>query len=256
MNESDSFDSLSTPFINNEIEEKYFQLLQQKRIFDTNIKEITQLTEKLSFEDSSNILLLKSKFENIETQMKKISKNINYLQNIIPEDNFDMNLKIKILIDSATKKFKKANQKFQNSIIKAQNYLQEELSFVSDFSTLEKSIDISVSSREKINKLNKIHKEYEQIFNITNSLNQLSDEIKFNSINQGDKINIIDVNLSYVENSINNGNNELKKYNENRENNNFYYKVSAGIGIGIIMLFIIIYAKFGSASRMNYENSI
>ena len=256
MNELDSADSLATPFIDSEIEEKYFQLLQQKRIFDINIKEIDQLTEKLSYEDPSNILLLKSKFENIKTQMNKISKKINTLENIIPEDNFNMNIKIKVLLNKIQIKYKKASMKLKNSIINAQNCLEEELSFISDFSTQEKSSNNSILHKEKIDKLNKTQKEYEQIYNITNTLNQLSDEIKFNSINQEDKINMSDVSISYAEDSITSGNNELKNYHENGNDNNFYYKVSLGIGIGILMLFIIIYAKFGSASRINSENSI
>ena len=256
MSELDDTDSPNTPFINLEIDEEYFQLLQQKTIFDTNIKEINQLTQELSFEDPSNIQLLKSKFENIKILMNKISTNINYLQNIIPEDNFDMNLKIKILLDDIHKEFKKEKKKLNNSLINAQNCLQEDLSFISDFSTQEKSSDNSISNKEKINKFGKIKKEYEEINAIKNSLNQLNDEIKFNSINQEDKINIVDINMSYVEDSVNNENKKLEKLDENGDNNNFYYKVSLGIGIGILMLFIIIYTKFGSASKIRFDGSI
>ena len=245
---------INTPFLTLEIEEEYFSLLHQKRIFDANIKEISQLTENLSFEESSNVLLLKSKFENIKTQMDKIAKNINYLQNLIPEDDFNMGLKTKILADGIQRKFKKANIKFQNAILFAQNALDEELSFTSDFSTTqEKSSNFSdaVINKEKIERLNKAKKEYEKIYNITNSLNQLSEEIKFNTINQGEKIDIIDENMSSVDENINNGNNELKKYiNNNSEERNFYYIFATGIAAGALFLFLMIYLKF------SYSNTV
>ena len=260
MLESEEDNIINTPFLTLEIEEEYFSLLQQKRIFDANIKEISQLTENLSFEESSNVLLLKSKFENIKIQMDKIAKNINYLQNLIPEDDFNMGLKTKILADNIQKKFKKANTKFQNAILFAQNALDEELSFTSDFSTtLEKSSVISdvMNNKEKIERLNRTKKEYEKIYNITNSLNQLSEEIKFNTINQGEKIDIIDENMSSVDDNINNGNNELKKYMKNNyDESDFYCKFAVGIAIGVIFLIFMIYMKFCSPTTVLDETEL
>ena len=254
MLECEEDNIMNAPFLTLEIEEEYFSLLQQKRIFDENIKEISQLTENLSFEESSNVLLLKSKFENISNQMDKIVKNINYLQNIIPEDDFNMGLKTKILADNIQKKFKKANIKFKNAILNAQNALDEELSFTSDFSTTQeksrKSSTVSdqVINKEKIERLNKTKKEYEKIYNITNSLNILSEEIKFNTINQGEKIDIIDGNMSNVDDNINKGNNELKKYiRNNYDENSFYYRFATGVAIGALFLFFLIYLKFCSS---------
>ena len=258
--ELDKISNASSPFLSSEIEEEYSSLLQQKRIFDINIKEMTQLTENLSFEESSNVLLIKSKFENIENLMNKIAKKITSLQNLIPEDDFDMGLKTKIIADGIQRKFKKANVKFQNSITNVQNCLEEELSFTSDFSTQEKSSEISnlMHNKEKIDKLIRTKKEYENIYNITNSLNQLSEEIKFNTINQGDKIDLIEDNITFIEDSVFKGNEELKNYKDNNaRDNGLYYHFITGVIIGIIFLVFMIYLKISySSPALEFEASV
>ena len=258
--ELDKNDSASYPFLSSEIEEEYSSLLQQKRIFDINIKEMIQLTDNLSFEESSNVTLIKSKFENIENQMNKIAKKISTLQNLIPEDDFNMGLKTKILADNIQRKFKKANVKFQNAITSVQNCLEEELSFTSDFSTLEKSSEISNSmlNKEKIDRLIRTKKEYENIYNITNSLNQLSEEIKFNTINQGEKIDLTEENITFIEDNVFKGNDQLKKYHENNSGNNgLLYQFVTGVGIGILFLALMIYLKISSSSKeLDFEASV
>ena len=193
--------------------------------------------------------------------MDKIAKNINYLQNLIPEDDFNMGLKTKILADNIQKKFKKANTKFQNAILFAQNALDEELSFTSDFSTtLEKSSVVSdvMNNKEKIERLNRTKKEYEKIYNITNSLNQLSEEIKFNTINQGEKIDLTEENITFIEDNVFKGNDQLKKYNENNSGNNgLLYQFVTGVGIGILFLALMIYLKISSSSKeLDFEASV
>ena len=87
----------SEPILYSEIDDKYSNLLQKKRIFDTSIKEISQLMDNLTFEESSNISLVKTKFENIKNQMNKISKGINTLNNLIPDEDIPTAIKLKTL---------------------------------------------------------------------------------------------------------------------------------------------------------------
>ena len=61
----DEFDT-NEPLLYSEIDDKYSLLLQKKRIFDTSINEISQLMDNLTLEESSNVSLIKTKFENIK----------------------------------------------------------------------------------------------------------------------------------------------------------------------------------------------
>ena len=269
MNEIDT----SEPILYSEIDDKYSYLLQKKRIFETSINEISQLMDNLSFEESSNVSLIKTKFENIKNQMNKISKGISKLINLIPDDDIPNAIKLKTLSDSISKKYKRANSKFQNIIISAQKNLDEQLSISSDLSTFDKSSDVPPSNivklksellfqnplinKNKIERIKRVRKEYQQIYDITNSLNKLSEDIKFNTLNQDKQIEIISSNIDGIEENINKGNEELKKYKEdNLVDNTVYFKY-----IGIIILFIIlfgllIYYKLNSPSAPEVSSQI
>ena len=137
--------------------------------------------------------------------------------------------------------------------------IEEQISINSDISTLDKSSDISnlkndllinnnpLVNKDKIERLKRVKKEYQQIYDITNSMNQLSEDIKFNTINQDKQIDIIDSNFNEIEGNIIKGNDELKKYKEvNMGDNINYYKYIAWILIAIIFLAFLIYYKLFS----------
>ena len=134
MNEIDT----NEPILYSEIDDKYSNLLQKKRIFDTSINEITQLMDSLTLDESSNVSLIKTKFENIKTQMNKISKGINSLKNLIPDEDLANLIKLSTLSEGISKKYKRANSKFMNAITNAQKNIDEQLSVNSDISTLDK----------------------------------------------------------------------------------------------------------------------
>ena len=257
MNEMDSFE----PILNSEIEDKYSNLLQKKRIFDTSINEISQLMDNLTFEESSNVSLVKTKFENIKNQMNKILKSINALTNLIPDEDLANLIKLRTLSEGISKKFKRANTKFQNTILNAQKNVDDQLS-LSDISTIDKSSEVSMNNilklkkdlqpqaqnplinKNRIERLKKIKKEYQQIYDITNSLNKLSEDIKINTLSQDQQIEIINNNLEDIEENINKGNKELKKYKEeNMTDNTTYYKYIGIILIFILLLGLLIYYK-------------
>jgi hypothetical protein len=258
MNEIDT----SEPILYSEIEDKYSNLLQKKRIFDTSINEISQLMDNLSFDEPSNISLVKTKFENVKNQMNKISKGINSLSNLISDDDLANFIKLRTLSEGISKKFKRANSKFQNTIINAQKNLEEQLSINSDISTIDKSSEVSMNNiynlkkdllpqtqnplinKNRIERLKKVKKEYQQIYDITNSLNQLSEDIKVNTLNQDKQIEIINTNMDEIEANIHKGNKELKKYkDENMSDNTVYYKYIGIIIIVIILFALLIYYK-------------
>ena len=258
MNEIDT----SEPILYSEIEDKYSNLLQKKRIFDTSINEISQLMDNLSFDEPSNISLVKTKFENVKNQMNKISKGINSLSNLISDDDIANFIKLRTLSEGISKKFKRANSKFQNNIINAQKNLEEQLSINSDISTIDKSSEVSMNNiynlkkdllpqtqnplinKNRIERLKKVKKEYQQIYDITNSLNQLSEDIKVNTLNQDKQIEIINTNMDEIEANIHKGNKELKKYkDENMSDNTVYYKYIGIIIIVIILFALLIYYK-------------
>ena len=259
MNEIDT----SEPILYSEIDDKYSNLLQKKRIFDTSINEISQLMDNLTFEESSNVSLVKTKFENIKNQMNKISKGINTLNNLIPDEDIPTAIKLRTLSDSITKKYKRANSKFQNIIINAQKNLDEQLSINSDISTIDKSSEVSLQqalnlkkdlltqnpliNKNRIERLKKVKKEYQQIYDITNSLNQLSEDIKFNTLNQDKQIELITTNIDKIDDNIIKGNEELKKYKEeNMVDNSIYYKYIGGIILFILLFALLIYYKLSS----------
>ena len=258
MNDIDT----SEPILYSEIEDKYSYLLQKKRIFDTSINEISQLMDNLSFDEPSNISLVKTKFENVRNQMNKISKGINSLSNLISDDDLANMIKLRTLSEGISKKFKRANSKFQNTIINAQKNLEEQLSINSDISTIDKSSEVSMNNiynlkkdllpqtqnplinKNRIERLKKVKKEYQQIYDITNSLNQLSEDIKVNTLNQDKQIEIINTNMDEIEANIHKGNKELKKYkDENMSDNTVYYKYIGIIIIVIILFALLIYYK-------------
>jgi hypothetical protein len=261
MNEIDT----NEPILYSEIDDKYSNLLQKKRIFDTSINEITQLMDNLTLDESSNVSLIKTKFESIKTQMNKISKGINSLKNLIPDEDLANLIKLSTLSEGISKKYKRANSKFMNAISNAQKNIDEQLSVNSDISTLDKSSEVSISNimalkkdlqtqnplinKDRIERLKRVKKEYQQIYDISSSLNQLSEDIKFNTLNQDKQIEIISANINGIDENINKGNEELKKYKEeNMVDNTVYYKY-IGIIILVIMLFaLLIYYKLNLAS--------
>ena len=269
MNEIDT----SEPILYSEIDDKYSYLLQKKRIFETSINEISQLMDNLTFEESSNVSLIKTKFENIKNQMNKISKRISNLINLIPDDDVPNAIKLKTLSDSISKKYKRANSKFQNIIISAQKNLDEQLSISSDISTIDKSSDVPPSNilklksellvqnplinKNKIERIKRVRKEYQQIYDITNSLNKLSEDIKFNTLNQDKQIEIISSNIDGIEENINKGNEELKKYKEeNLVDNTVYFKYIGVIILFIILFGLLIYYKLNSPSAPEVSSQI
>ena len=256
MNE---INSKEEPILYSQIEDKFNSLSQKKRIFYTNITEISQLIDNLNLEEPSNVSLIKTKFENIKNQMSKISKSINNLNNLIPDEDVPMTIKLHTLAEGITKKYKNLNAKFQNIISNPMKNIDEQISTNSDISTLDKSSDISnlkndllinnnpLVNKDKIERLKRVKKEYQQIYDITNSMNQLSEDIKFNTLNQDKQIDIIDSNFNEIEGNIIKGNDELKKYKEvNMGDNINYYKYIAWILIAIIFLAFLIYYKLFS----------
>ena len=244
------------PILYSKIEDKFSSLSQKKRIFYTSITEISQLIDNLNLEEPSNIALIKTKFENIKNQMNKISKTINSLNNLIPDEDIPMTIKLHTLADGITKKYKNLSIKFQN-MIPSNIKNSEELSSVnSDISTNDKSSEITnlknelsiiqnpLINKDKIERLKKVKKEYQQIYDITNSMNQLSEDIKINTLSQDKQIDLIDTNLNEIENNIIKGNEELKKCkNENMGDNLNYYKYIIWIVIAIFFLAFLIYYK-------------
>ena len=258
MNE---INSKEEPILYSQIEDKFNSLSQKKRIFYTNITEISQLIDNLNLEEPSNVSLIKTKFENIKNQMSKISKSINNLNNLIPDEDVPMAIKLHTLAEGITKKYKNLNSKFQNIISNPMKNIDEQISINSDISTLDKSSDISnlkndllinnnpLVNKDKIERLKRVKKEYQQIYDITNSMNQLSEDIKFNTLNQDKQIDIIDSNFNEIEGNIIKGNDELKKYKEvNMGDNINYYKYIAWILIAIIFLAFLIYYKLFSTN--------
>ena len=262
MNEIDT----NEPILYSEIDNKYSNLLQKKRIFDTSINEISQLMDNLTLDESSNVSLLKSKFESIKNQMNKILKGINTLNNLIPDEDIPYTIKLRTLSDGISKKYERANIKFQNTINNAQKYLDEQISINSDISTLDKSSDVPQANimklkndllvqnplvnKDRIERIKKVKKEYQQIYDITNSLNQLSEDIKFNTLSQDRQIEQISTNIEEIEDNISKGNEELKKYKEeNNTDNTIYFKYIGYIIIVIILLALLIYYK------INYPNT-
>ena len=252
----------SEPLLYSEIENKYSYLLQKKRIFDASIKEVIQLMDNLNFEESSNINLIKTKFEKIKTQMGKIITGINTLSNLIPDDDVPNTIKLNTLSDSISKKYKRANINFQNILNNAEKYVDRQLSLNSDMSTYDKSSEgvegISALKSElstqnqlinknKIERLKRVKKEYQQIYDITNSLNKLSEDIKFNTLSQDKQIELISSNIDVIGENIDKGNEELKKYKEkNTTDNSDYYKYIGFIILIIIFFALIIYYKLNS----------
>ena len=261
MKEYDSYE----PILYSEIDDKYSLLLQKKRIFDTSINEISQLMDNLSLEESSNVSLIKTKFENVKIQMNKISKGINTLNNLIPDEDIPYMIKLRTLSDGIAKKYERANSKFQNVIIHAQKYLDEQLSINSDISTIDKSsetpqanimklknellVQNPLANKDRIERIKRVKKEYQQIYDITNSLNQLSEDIKFNTLSQDKQIELITNNIDGIEENIHKGNEELKKHKEeNTTDNSVYYKYIGYIVIIIVFLALMIYYKLNSPS--------
>jgi len=255
MNEKD----FNEPILNSEIENKYLNLVKKKRVFDASVNEISQLMDNLTLDESSNISLITSKFENIKNQMDKILKGINSLNNLIPDENLSDTIKLQTFSEQISKKFKKANTKFQNIIINAKKNLEDQLSMNSDLSTAEKSDEISTVynlkkelqvqdpfvNKNKIDKIKRAKEEYQKIYDITKSLNQLSEEIKFNAINQDRQIEIIEYNNNDIEENINKGNDEIKKYKENHNEDLDNYFMYIGFLIFIIFIFgIMTYYKY------------
>ena len=257
MNE---IDSKEEPILYSKIEDKFSSLSQKKRIFFTSITEISQLLDNLNLEEPSNVSLIKTKFEKIKNQMNKISKSINTLNNLIPDDDLRMTIKVRTLADSITKKYQNLKIKFQNLIPNEIKNSEEQFSINSDdISTADRSTEISnlktelltcqnpLINKDKIERLKRVRKEYQQIYDITNSMNQLSEDIKFNALNQDKQIDIINSNFNEIEDNIIKGNEELKKHKEeNYADNLSYYKYIIWITIGILFLAFLIYYKLYS----------
>ena len=100
-------------------------------------------------------------------------------------------------------------------------------------------------------------KEYQQIYDISSSLNQLSEDIKLNTLNQDNQIELITSNINEVDENINKGNEELRKYKEeNSVDNTEYYKYIGFIILLILLFALIIYYKLNSSSSVETNSQI
>ena len=223
-------DSNEEPILYSQIEEKYSDLLEKKRLFYKGITEMNQIIDTMDSEGSKNISLLKTKFNDIENQKNKISEYINNLNNLIPDEDIPMSIKLRNLADIVSNDFRYLNLKFQNIIINTKNkeeQLQSRLN--SDISPNDKSTDHNLNDETILNKEKSKTKEKEnkQINDVSNSMKQSKEEnIKYNESNQNCQTEIIDSN-NFI------GNEELKEDVEEKYNYNKY--------IGLIIIFIIIF---------------
>ena len=227
-------DSNEEPILYSQIEEKYSDLLEKKRLFYENMTEINQIIETMNLEESTYISRLKNKFNEIENQKNKISEYINNLNNIIPDEDIPMSIKLRNIADIVSNDFRHLNMKFQNIIINIKKNKEEQLqlSLNSDISTNDKSSDPNlnneiISNKEKI----KVEeKEYKQINDINNSMNQSNKEN-----NQDEEIEIINSNTDEILENNFIRNESLKEYIEESPNYNKYKWL-------IIIIFVIIFA--------------
>ena len=254
----ENLDSNEEPILYSQIEEKYSDLLEKKRLFYESMTEINQIIETMNLEESTYISRLKNKFNEIENQKNKISEYINNLNNIIPDEDIPMSIKLRNIADIVSNDFRHLNMKFQNIIIniKKNKEAQLQLSLNSDISTNDKSSDPNlnneiISNKEKI----KVEeKEYKQINDINNSMNQSNKEN-----NQDEEIEII--NSSTDETLENNfiRNESLKEYIEESPNYNKYKWLIIIIIFVIIFAFLIFYKLYNPNSiqieRINTKKS-
>ena len=235
----EKIDSNEEPILYSEIEEKYSILLQTKTLFNSNILEINQIIDNVNIEEPKNVSLIKMKFNDIKNQMNTISEGIICLNNLIPDEDIPMTIKLRDLADNVNKNFANINSRFQTILINKQKNIDEQLqlSLYSDISSNDKSTDPNIKNDILLNKdkTKEIEKEYKQICVINNPIYQLNDEIKFDSINQDNQIEIINLNID-----------EIKDNNykiEDSEDNINYYKYIRWIVICIIILAFLIYYK-------------
>ena len=235
----EKIDSNEEPILYCEIEGKYSILLQTKTLFNSNIIEINQIIDNVNIEEPKNVSLIKMKFNDIKNQMNTISEGISCLNNLIPDEDIPMTIKLRDLADNVNKNFANINSRFQTIMINKQKNIDEQLqlSLYSDISSNDKSTDPNIKNDILLNKdkTKEIEKEYKQICVINNPIYQLNDEIKFDSINQDNQIEIINLNID-----------EIKDNNykiEDSEDNINYYKYIRWIVICIIILAFLIYYK-------------
>ena len=235
----EKIDSNEEPILYSEIEEKYSILLQTKTLFNSNIIEINQIIDNVNIEEPKNVSLIKMKFNEVKNQMNTISEGISCLNNLIPDEDIPMTIKLRDLADNVNKNFSNISSRFQTIMINKQKNIDEQLqlSLYSDISSNDKSTDPNIKNDILLNKdkTKEIEKEYKQICVINNPIYQLNDEIKFDSINQDNQIEIINLNID-----------EIKDNNykiEDSEHNINYYKYIRWIVICIIILAFLIYYK-------------
>lgn len=224
-------DSNEEPILYSQIEEKYSDLLEKKRLFYESVTEINQIIETMNLEESTYISLLKNKFNEIENQKNKISEYINNLNNIIPDEDIPMSIKLRNIADIVSNDFRHLIMKFQNIIINIKKNKEEQLqlSLNSDISTNDKSSDPNlnneiISNKEKI----KVEeKEYKQLNDINNLINKEN--------NQDEEVEIIDSNTDETLENNFIRNESLKEYIEESPN----YNKNKWL---IIIIFIIIFA--------------
>ena len=223
----EKIDSNEEPILYSEIEEKYSILLQTKTLFNSNILEINQIIDNVNIEEPKNVSLIKMKFNEVKNQMNTISEGINCLNNLIPDEDIPMTIKLRDLADNVNKNFANISSRFQTIMINKQKNIDEQLqlSLYSDISSNDKSTDPNIKNDILLNKdkTKEIEKEYKQICVINNPIYQLNEEIKFDSINQDNQIEIINLNIDEI--NIN------------------YYKYIRWIVICIIILAFLIYYK-------------
>ena len=235
----EKIDSNEEPILYSEIEEKYSILLQTKTLFNSNILEINQIIDNVNIEEPKNVSLIKMKFNEVKNQMNTISEGIICLNNLIPDEDIPMTIKLRDLADNVNKNFANISSRFQTIMINKQKNIDEQLqlSLYSDISSNDKSTDPNIKNDILLNKdkTKEIEKEYKQICVINNPIYQLNEEIKFDSINQDNQIEIINLNID-----------EIKDNNykiEDSEDNINYYKYIRWIVICIIILAFLIYYK-------------
>lgn len=238
-------DDQKAPLLSKQLEEEFELLMEDNKVFNSQIDELTKTIGQLNTKEPSSISIIKANFDKVTKKLNQISGRINYIKNFSKSDYQARQLKK--LSDAVSAKYSKANEIIISVVGKQKNEIESEIENSNENELLKDKIVFDSSSSRKIDSLLERKKECERILQITNQINEISSAMKSHTQYQNELVNNIADNVIEVDDNIKKADGELDKLAKKESGSNKIYVYISISAIAVIsVIAFLLYLKLRS----------
>lgn len=255
MEEEINTSSKRNPLIDNDTEQEFNNLKQNKKIFKSSIDKLLEDMNKINHNEPSSVQKIKNQFETISQKIKTIANSVNYLKNFITSN--EQLTELKKISDSVFFLYQNAYNKVSPILQKEQELILNEISNSNNETTSTTLNDLikdnnqlptinsqlinynpKLNAELKLRSLKEAQKDLENIQKITQSLNETANNMKMISIMSHEKIDSIEDAVLNIDENIHRAHEEIVTFHESH--NSISQKKSSYLYIAIIIVLIIL----------------